>query len=79
MRESKLWSWHILTAVIILVLLGLHMGIMHLNAVLNVLGIGSDDVPGRVAPVGKRDLDLVCRLDHVVVGEDVAILADNDP
>ena len=40
MRESKLWSWHILTAVIILVLLGIHMGIMHLGAILNALGIG---------------------------------------
>jgi succinate dehydrogenase / fumarate reductase membrane anchor subunit len=40
MRESKLWSWHILTAVIILILLGLHMGIMHLSTILNALGIG---------------------------------------
>jgi succinate dehydrogenase hydrophobic anchor subunit len=43
MRESKLWSWHILTAVIILVLLGLHMGIMHLSAILNAFGIGSGE------------------------------------
>jgi succinate dehydrogenase hydrophobic anchor subunit len=40
MRESKLWSWHILTAVIILVLLGIHMGIMHLSAIMNAFGLG---------------------------------------
>jgi succinate dehydrogenase / fumarate reductase membrane anchor subunit len=40
MGESRLWSWHIITAVIILVLLGLHMGIMHLGGILNALGIG---------------------------------------
>jgi succinate dehydrogenase hydrophobic anchor subunit len=41
MRESKLWFWHILTAVIILVLLGLHMGIMHLSEIMGAIGIGT--------------------------------------
>lgn len=41
MRESKLWFWHILSAVIILVLLGVHMGIMHLGEILSAIGIGS--------------------------------------
>jgi succinate dehydrogenase hydrophobic anchor subunit len=53
MRESKLWSWHILTAVIILVLLGLHMGIMHLSVILSALGIGSDE-PTKAAAVFQR-------------------------
>jgi succinate dehydrogenase hydrophobic anchor subunit len=43
MRESKLWFWHILSSVIILVLLGMHMGIMHLGEILNAIGIGSGD------------------------------------
>jgi len=34
MRETKLWTWHIATAAIILVLLTLHMIIMHLDDVL---------------------------------------------
>jgi succinate dehydrogenase hydrophobic anchor subunit len=33
MRESKLWFWHILSAVVIVIMLGVHMGIMHLSAV----------------------------------------------
>ncbi len=41
MRESRLWFWHILSAVIILVLLGVHMGIMHLGEILSAIGIGS--------------------------------------
>lgn len=53
MRESKLWSWHILTAVIILVLLGLHMGIMHLSAIMSALGLGSAE-PTKSADVFHR-------------------------
>lgn len=41
MRESRLWFWHILSAVVILILLGLHMGIMHLSELLHIAGIGS--------------------------------------
>ena len=41
MRESKLWFWHIITAVVILALLGLHMGIMHLSELMNAIGVGS--------------------------------------
>ena len=31
MRDRTLWTWHIFAGVVILVLLGLHMTIMHLN------------------------------------------------
>ena len=31
MRDRTLWTWHILAGVVILVFLGLHMTIMHLN------------------------------------------------
>jgi succinate dehydrogenase hydrophobic anchor subunit len=43
MRESKLWFWHIISGVVILVLLGVHMGIMHLGIFLHAFGIGSED------------------------------------
>ena len=43
MRESKLWFWHIVSGLVILVLLGIHMSIMHLSTILNFLGIGSSD------------------------------------
>jgi succinate dehydrogenase / fumarate reductase membrane anchor subunit len=31
MKHSRLWTWHILAGLVILVLLGLHMVIMHLD------------------------------------------------
>ena len=34
MRDQKLWSWHVAAGIVILVLLGLHMAIMHLDAIL---------------------------------------------
>ena len=43
MRESRLWFWHILSAVVILVLLGVHMGTMHLSEILHRMGFGTGD------------------------------------
>jgi succinate dehydrogenase / fumarate reductase membrane anchor subunit len=53
MRESRLWFWHILSAAVILVLLGVHMGTMHLPTILSSLGIGSGD-PVKSAEVFQR-------------------------
>ena len=36
--ERSLWTWQIATGVVILALLGLHMGIMHLNDSLSLSG-----------------------------------------
>ena len=43
MRESKLWFWHIIAAIAVVVLLGMHMGIMHVGEILNFVGIGDGD------------------------------------
>ena len=66
MRESKLWSWHILTAVIILVLLGLHMGIMHLGAIGHALGIGSGD-PTHSDEVFRRSQQLFFMITYILL------------
>lgn len=34
MRDQRLWTWHVLAGVVILVLLGLHMAVMHLDTLL---------------------------------------------
>ncbi len=34
MRDQSLWTWHLAAGAVILVLLGLHMLIMHLDAIL---------------------------------------------
>jgi succinate dehydrogenase hydrophobic anchor subunit len=36
MRDQGLWTWHIAAGIVILVFLGLHMGIMHLDVVLGI-------------------------------------------
>lgn len=36
MRETKYWTWHIATGCLILFLLGLHMVVTHLNAVIGL-------------------------------------------
>lgn len=36
MRDQKLWTWHVLAGVVILVFAGLHMAIMHLDAILGI-------------------------------------------
>jgi succinate dehydrogenase hydrophobic anchor subunit len=36
MRDQKLWTWHVAAGLVILVFLGLHMVIMHLDAIVKV-------------------------------------------
>jgi succinate dehydrogenase / fumarate reductase membrane anchor subunit len=38
MKDQGLWTWHVAAGVVILVFLGMHMGIMHLEAVLGLAG-----------------------------------------
>ncbi len=35
-RDQKMWPWHVLAGVVILVLLGLHMTIMHLDKIVRI-------------------------------------------
>jgi succinate dehydrogenase / fumarate reductase membrane anchor subunit len=39
MRDSKLWTWHILAGLVILLLLGMHMTVMHLDGVVHFAGL----------------------------------------
>lgn len=66
MRESRLWFWHILTAVVILVLLGLHMGTMHLGALLALVGIGSHD-PVQSAEVFRRSQQFIYMVTYILL------------
>jgi len=36
MKETKFWTWHVLTGGVILILLGLHMAIMHMDLILGL-------------------------------------------
>ncbi len=39
MRDQRWWTWHVLASLVILVFLGLHMVVMHLEAILPVFNI----------------------------------------
>lgn len=56
MKESSKWTLHIMAGVIILVLLGLHMLIMHMQTLLGWLGLGTENVTSfeAVAQRGKQ-------------------------
>ncbi len=66
MRESKLWSWHILTAVIILLLLGLHMGIMHLGEIMHALGLGAGE-PTHASNVFRRSQQVFFMITYILL------------
>ncbi|MDI9611955.1 MAG: hypothetical protein QM330_02675 [Acidobacteriota bacterium] len=66
MRESRLWFWHILSAVAILFLLGLHMGIMHMGTVLEALGLGSTH-PTATAEVFARSQHLFFMITYIAL------------
>jgi succinate dehydrogenase / fumarate reductase membrane anchor subunit len=36
MRQQRLWTWHLAAGVLILILLGLHMAVMHLDSLLGI-------------------------------------------
>jgi succinate dehydrogenase / fumarate reductase membrane anchor subunit len=36
MRDQQLWTWHVAAGLVVLVFLGLHMAIMHVDAVLGL-------------------------------------------
>jgi succinate dehydrogenase / fumarate reductase membrane anchor subunit len=60
MRDQGLWFWHVAAGLAILVLAGLHMGIMHLDV---ILGIGN--------PAGGHPIDWA---NVVARGKSVAFL-----
>jgi len=66
MRESKLWFWHILSAAVILLFLGIHMGIMHLGAIWKALGIGNGD-PVNSAEVFRRSRQFGFMITYIVL------------
>ncbi len=37
MRETRLWTWHLIAGAVVLVFLGLHMVIMHFDGLIGIL------------------------------------------
>jgi succinate dehydrogenase hydrophobic anchor subunit len=66
MREARLWFWHIITAVVILFLLGSHMGIMHMGSILHALGLGSEH-PTNSADVFHRSQQMLFMVTYIAL------------
>jgi succinate dehydrogenase hydrophobic anchor subunit len=66
MRESRLWSLHMLSAAALLALLSLHMGLMHYAAVMKFLGLAVDPVLGYAA-VAARDRSVLVKVIYALL------------
>jgi predicted ribosomally synthesized peptide with SipW-like signal peptide len=54
MRDQRLWTWHLLAGVVILVFLGLHMTVMHMESVIRVFNPAEGKLPIDWANVVER-------------------------
>jgi succinate dehydrogenase hydrophobic anchor subunit len=66
MRDRTLWTWHVGAGLVILVLLGLHMAIMHLDATLGIFGVEGAK-PIDVESVARRADSLFFTVTYVVL------------
>jgi succinate dehydrogenase / fumarate reductase membrane anchor subunit len=66
MRDRTLWTWHIGAGVVILVLLGLHMVIMHLNSTIGLVA-GETTEPVDWASVAGRAQSLFFTVTYVLL------------
>src|SRR3990172_1844916 len=66
MRDRTLWTWHLGAGLVILVLLGLHMAIMHLDATLGLFGTGEVE-PVDWESVVSRMQDLFFTVTYVLL------------
>ena len=66
MRDRSLWTWHVLAGLVILVFLGLHMGIMHLDSTLGVFN-AEGHKPVDWASVGMRMKSMFFAVSYVVL------------
>ncbi len=67
MRDRSLWTWHLLAGLVILVFLGLHMVIMHLNATVHVGNVSPGVQPEDWANVLARTKSLFFAVTYVVL------------
>jgi succinate dehydrogenase hydrophobic anchor subunit len=66
MRDRTLWTWHVGAGVVILVLLGLHMAIMHLDQSLGIFGTPGAE-PVEWASVAERARSLFFTITYVLL------------
>ena len=67
MREQRLWTWHMAAGVVILVFLGLHMTVMHLESVIRIFNPAEGRLPVDWANVVARSRTVFFMVTYVVL------------
>ena len=67
MREQRLWTWHMAAAAVILVFLGLHMTVMHLESVIRIFNPAEGQLPVDWANVAERSKSAFFMVTYVVL------------
>jgi succinate dehydrogenase hydrophobic anchor subunit len=67
MREQRLWTWHMAAGVIILVFLGLHMTVMHLESIIRIFNPAEGRLPVDWANVLERSKSAFFMVTYIVL------------
>jgi succinate dehydrogenase / fumarate reductase membrane anchor subunit len=67
MREQRLWTWHMGAGLIILVFLGLHMTVMHLESIVRIFNPAEGELPVHWLNVVARSRSAFFMVTYVVL------------
>jgi succinate dehydrogenase / fumarate reductase membrane anchor subunit len=67
MREQRLWTWHMGAGVVILLFLGLHMTVMHLESVIRIFNPAEGKLPVDWANVVERSKSAFFMVTYVIL------------
>ncbi|MBE3072040.1 MAG: hypothetical protein IMZ67_03615 [Acidobacteria bacterium] len=67
MREQRLWTWHMAAAAVILIFLGLHMTVMHLESVIRAFNPAEAQLPVDWANVLERSKSAFFMVTYIVL------------
>jgi succinate dehydrogenase hydrophobic anchor subunit len=67
MREQRLWTWHMAAGVLILVFLGLHMTVMHLESIIRIFNPAEGRLPVDWANVVERSKSAFFMVTYIVL------------
>ncbi len=66
MKEANLWILHILGGILVFIFLGIHMGVMHLESILHVFGLGYQE-PLSWSSVLTRNKQLFFTISYIIL------------
>jgi succinate dehydrogenase / fumarate reductase membrane anchor subunit len=67
MRDQRWWTWHIAAGAVILVFLGLHMAVMHLDELIGAFNVNDAEHPIAWANVLERSRSAFFMVTYVVL------------